>query len=329
LGRAIEKQLGGIVREEPTLQLDAWLKLDEIDLELADAVEMLAPFGAGNPPLKLATRGVKLKSAAEIGRTKEHLRLTVEDEDGNVQNILWWGGAGEPLPELESRIDIAYSLRASTFRGQKQVNLTFEEFRVTQEKALEIRESKLEIQDWRLQTNRLSSLGQNVLVWAEGADKTKGKSRYDLMQADELVIYTTPPSPVDLRAALDLVKPVKVIVAGISPASPRTDEFLSQLAGMTKYAINNKGGKASIKELAVAAAQRESAVRIGLEWLAAGGHVSISGEDDAVFLSAGNGEGNQYLHKELFTAVRGILEETAAYRAYFSTAAVESLLREG
>jgi len=329
LGRAIEKQLGGIVREEPTLQLDAWLKLDEIHLELADALEMLAPFGAGNPPLKLATRGVTLKSAAEIGRTKEHLRLTVEDENGDLQNILWWGGAGEPLPETGSRIDIAYSLRASTFRGQKQVNLTFEEFRVTEEKTVEIRESKLEVQDWRLQTAKLTSLGPNVLVWAEGVDKSKGKPRYDLTPSDELVIYTTPPSPADLRAALDLVKPIMVIVAGVSPTAPGTEEFLSQLAGMAKYAINNKSGKASIKELAAASAQRESAMRIGLEWLAAGGHVSISGEDDAVLLSAGNGEGNQYLQKELFTAVQGILEETAAYRAYFSTAAVDSLIREG
>jgi single-stranded-DNA-specific exonuclease len=49
LGKAIEKQLGEIVREEPTLQIDAWLDLDEVDLELADAIEMLAPFGAGTP----------------------------------------------------------------------------------------------------------------------------------------------------------------------------------------------------------------------------------------------------------------------------------------
>ena len=35
LGRAVEKQLGSIVREEPTLQIDAWLQLEEINLELA------------------------------------------------------------------------------------------------------------------------------------------------------------------------------------------------------------------------------------------------------------------------------------------------------
>ena len=83
-----------------------------------------------------------------------------------------------------------------------------------------------------------------------------------------------------------------------------------------------------MNELAVATAQRVNAVRIGLEWLAAGGHVSISDEGDAVLLSDENGEANQYLQKELFVAVKGILEETAAYREYFLRANAESLFTQ-
>lgn len=328
LGKAIEKQLGAIVREDPVLQVDAWLSLDEINLELATAIEMLAPFGAGNPKLTFATRGVTLKSAAEIGKTKEHLRLTVEDESGNVQSVLWWGGAGEEIPETGSHIDIAYSVRASTFRGEKQVNLTFEECRLVEEKAVQIREQKLEIRDWRLETGKWKDL-ENVLTWAEGADKARGKSRVELHPSDQLAIYTTPPSPAELRAALDIVKPKIVHVFAVSPANEKTDEFLSRLAGMVKYAINNKGGRASVDELAVATAQRVNAVRIGLEWLAAGGHVTAVPEGEAVLLSAGNGEMNQYLQKELYVAVSGILEETSAYRAYFSRAKIESLFNEG
>ncbi|MFN8385014.1 MAG: single-stranded-DNA-specific exonuclease RecJ [Anaerolineales bacterium] len=324
LGKAIEKQLGEIVREDPTLQIDAWLNLDEINLELANAIEMLAPFGAGNPKLTFASRGVTLKSVAEIGKTKEHLRLAVEDENGNVQSILWWGGAGEELPETGSQIDIAYSVRASTFRGEKQVNATFEEFRVVEEKAIEVRERRLEIRDWRLGNKRIGEL-ENLLVWAEGVDKTKGKSRFELYPADEFVIYTTPPSPSELRAALDIVKPKIVHVFAVSPAKEKTDEFLVRLAGMAKFAINNKGGKVSVNELAVATAQRVNAVRIGLEWLSAGGHVTAVPGDEAVLLSAGNGEANQYLQKELYLAVRGILDETAAYREYVSRAKIESL----
>ena len=95
---------------------------------------------------------------------------------------------------------------------------------------------------------------------------------------------------------------------------------------MAKYAVNNRGGRVSIQGLAVATAQRESAIRIGLEWLAAGGHVSISGEGEAVVLSEGNREANQYLQRELFLAVKGVLEETAAYREYIQRATAESIL---
>ena len=146
LGKAIEKQLGEVVREEPTLQIDAWLGLNEINISLAESLEMLAPFGAGNPSLTLASRDVQLKSVSTIGKTKEHLRLNIEDESGNVQSILWWGGAGEELPPTDNKFDIAYSLRASTFRGQKQVTLQFEEFQSLEEKPVEIKKAKLEIQ---------------------------------------------------------------------------------------------------------------------------------------------------------------------------------------
>jgi len=324
LGKAIEKQLGEVIREEPILQLDAWLELNELNLELANALEMLAPFGAGNPQLKLATRNVKLKSVAEIGKAKEHLRLIVEDEAGSVQSILWWSGAGEELPPKDVPFDIAYSLRASTFRGQKQVNVTFEEFRVTEEKAVEIQESKLEIVD--LRNNSSFIIPPSTLIWAEGADKAKGRNRFELHQANELTIYTTPPAYTELKLILEIVKPQVVYVLGVSPNVESTEEFLTRLAGMTKHVINNKSGKTSIQELAVATAQREGAVRIGLEWLAAGGHVAIVPEGEAVLLSNGSSEANQYLQKELYVAVRGILHETTAYREYFARANIEALM---
>jgi single-stranded-DNA-specific exonuclease len=330
LGRAIEEQLGKMVREEPTLQIDSWLALDEINLELAESLEALAPFGAGNPSLTLATRKVSLRSWTTLGKNKEHLRLTVEDENGNIQSILWWGGAGGELPEEGSKFDIAYSMRASTFRGDKQVTLQFEEFRIVEEAPPELKKRKIEIVDYRLESGnllpKLQEQAPGLQVWAEGVDKAKGKSRFELHPADEFAIYTTPPSPAELHDALETVRPKKVYLFGVSPASEKADTFLSRLAGFAKYVINQKEGKVTVGELAVATGQREGAIRLGLEWLAAGGHVSIQRDDETVRLSMGNGELNQYLQRELYIAVRGILEETEAYRAHFQRADAESLI---
>jgi single-stranded-DNA-specific exonuclease len=328
LGKAIEEQLGKVVREEPTLQIDAWLMLNEINLDFADSLEALAPFGAGNPSLTFATHKVQLRSVATIGRAKEHWRLNVEDENGNVQSILWWGGAGGELPEEGSKFDIAYSMRASTFRGDKQVTLQFEEFRIVEEAPPELKKRRIEIVDYRLQVEKLESLQVEMLIWAEGADKTKGKSRFELHPADEFAIYTTPASSAELRAALEIVKPKKVFLFGVSPASEKVDSFLSRLAGFAKYVINQKGGRVTVAELAVATGQREGAIRLGLEWLAAGGHISIQRDasQEAILLSFGNAQSNQYLQRELYLAVKGILEETEAYRAHFQRADAGSLM---
>jgi len=335
IGRAIEAQLGRVVRQEPTLQIDCWLNLDEIDLAFAESLEALAPFGAGNPSLTFATHKVSLRSVATIGKNREHVRLTVEDESGNVQSILWWGGAGSELPEEGSKFDIAYSLRASTFRGDKQVSLQFEEFRIVEEVPPELRKHKIEIIDYRQKVETWEGLqaqqsrGQvEMLVWAEGADKSKGKNRFALQPADEFAIYSAPPSSADLRAALETVKPKKVYLFGVFPDPEKADTFLARLAGLAKYAINQKGGKVTVAELAVVTGQREGAIRLGLEWLAAGGHISIQRDDETIHLSQGNNESNTYLQRELYIAVKGILEETAAYRAHFQRADAESLMEQ-
>ncbi|MCX6059113.1 MAG: single-stranded-DNA-specific exonuclease RecJ [Chloroflexi bacterium] len=324
LGKAIEKQLGGVIREEPSLQIDAWLELNELNLELANSLERLAPFGAGNPSLVLASRDVTMKSVSTLGKTKEHRRLHIEDVSGNTQNILWWNSAGEELPEEGSRFDIAYSLRASSYRGQKQATLQFEEFRITEENPIEIRKAKLEIKDFRLQSATFD-IQPSTLVWAEGAEKAKGRSRFDLHQADDFAIYTTPPSPVELRKALEIVKPKMISIFAIPPAEERPEDFLNRLAGLCKYAINQRGGSATVHELAAAMASGESAIEFGLQWLAAGGQLSVSVEEDIIILSAVRQEKNPYLQAELFIALKGIINETSAYRKYFATVDLKTL----
>jgi single-stranded-DNA-specific exonuclease len=318
LGKSIERHLGEIAREEPALQLDAWLALPDLSLSLADSLELLAPFGAGNPELTFATRGVTLKSVTEIGKTKEHLRLNIEDESGTSQSILWWGGAGEELPPTDSKFDIAYSLRATSYRGQRQLNLQFQEFKAVEERPVEVREARLEIRDLRLQSSLLN-LQPSTLIWAEGPDRSAGVNRLELKQADEFTIYTTPPSPAELRKALEIVKPKVVYVFGKPPAEQKPDEFLTYLAGLCKFVLNQRRGKTTVSELAAASAAREIAVQLGLQWLAAGGQLTVNIEDDEVTLSKETQEKNPYLQAELFTALRGVLSETSAYRKYFAT----------
>lgn len=323
--RAVEQQMGAAIAEEPTLMVDAWIGLDEMTLELAESLEILAPFGAGNPELVFAVRGVTLRSITEVGRSHEHLRLSIEDEAGRSQNIIWWSASEEDLPEIGSRIDIAFSLRASTYRGQRQIAARFIDYRIIEEaKPSGGTAPRYEFIDLRAETkpeNRLFSLKETnpeLMVWSEGTKRDLGRGRHELRPAEEFAIYAMPPSAGDLHEALKKTAPRKVFLFAIDASEKTRMEFLNHLAGLCKYAISQRAGKASVVELAAATSQREMTIRHGLGWLQAGGNIRFEGEEELT-ISGGDGTLNQGLKEAFSATLDSLLEETSAYRRFYST----------
>jgi single-stranded-DNA-specific exonuclease len=322
LSKTVEKMLGEKQLEEATLEIDGWLSLDEANLDLAAQLESLAPFGPGNEKLTLASRNLTIKSSAKLGKNQEHLRLTVEDENGAVQQILWWNGGGEELPT--GKFDLAYTLRASDWRGVHQAQLELVDFRVLESEKVEVKSKKLEVVDYR----KMES-GKEILLtfyfpyvlWAEGAEKksVNGIDRTQLEPAETLVVWTIPPSPEELRAALKTVSPEKLILFAIDPGADDPKAFLERLAGLVKFVLSKKAGQTSLNELAAATAQRVSAVRLGLEWLSKRGQVSVAANGEKLVLT-GNGIKDEIAAETAFAHLSFILRETAAYREHFKRA---------
>ncbi len=319
-----EAQLGEAGTQEPIVEIDAWLDLSALSLDLANSLEVLAPFGAGNPNLTLATHQLKVESATPMGRTREHRKLVISDQNQIRQEVIWWDGEREELPQ--GLFDLAYRLRPSTYRGEKRLSLEFQAFRSIEEKPIETFQLKFVTADLRKRPDAFDEASKNGLVWAEGSDQFKGKSRRELEQAEEFIIWTSPPSPAELRTAIEVVKPRKVYVFGVNPLRQTADEFLSRLAGLAKFAIRQRSGMVTLSELAAATAQREITVRLGLAWLTAGGHLSIIDKEDQLILSPGGITADRYLMQELFISVKGLIDEADAYRAHFVTAPVETTL---
>ena len=332
LAREVERQLGASAREEPSLEIDAWLGLDSMTLELAESLEKLAPFGAGNPGLIFAVRNVTLKAVTEVGRTREHLRLTVEDSAGLSQGVVWWGAVEEDLPEPGSRIDLAFSLRASTYRGQRQLAAEFIDLRLVQEApALEALAPQIEIIDLRhaarpaAELQKIKNEHPGLEVWAEGPDRALGMHRHELDPAKELAIYSIPPSAVDLRIALKRVSPERVYLFSVLSADDKRNGFLERLAGLCKFTLNQRGGQARLVQLAAATSQREGAVLHGLGWLQAKGMIAFEGEEE-IMLTAGNKALNTELANAFEASLDWLLHETSNYRRYYSTAADPAVL---
>jgi len=338
--KAITKTVAGMIGKveiEPTIEIDGWFELTNLDLALSENIEQLGPFGPGNEKLILATRNLILQTIAEIGRNKEHLKLTVKNEHGVTQTVLWWNGSGEELPGLITeeggKFDLAYTLRASDFRGVRQVSLEFVDLRLIEEKPIRVAKPRIEIVDHRNAEdprNILAALNlqPTTIIWVEGEDNKAvgGTDRNGLEPAKALAIWTTPPSSAELHLALEKVKPEEIHLFAIHPGTDEPKVFLKRLTGLVKFTMNKRGGSVTLMELAVATAQREATVRLGLEWLSAGGYFEMRIEGQKLHFTAQTNPANSYLQQEFFIALKGLLAETAAYRAFFARADHDTII---
>ena len=329
LSRSVSEMLD-VKDEEAPLVLDADLPLNDISLPLALELERLAPFGPGNPAPLLVSRNHSVSSVRTVGRYNDHRVLNLEDDAGNVQRVFWWQGTGWPLPD--GRFDLAYRVRASTYRGQRAVQVEWVAAQPIVEAVIETRSSAIQVLDWRTAADPLSNLAElrpagDVLVWAEATHRRQvaGADRTQFAPAATLVIWTTPASRSDLLTALEQVQPRQVVLVGVDPQMDGMEAFLARLAGLLKPVLAGDGA-VRLSHLAAATAQREVVVRAGLRWLAARGHLRLLDDgDDEIRIGAGSGIASDDLRAEA-SILQSLLAETAAYRRFFSRAEPASIL---
>ncbi len=332
LSRTVRDTCRAALETPPALQIDGYVPLGALSLDFVEQVERLAPFGPGNPPLTLVSRGLRVRRHSTVGRDDAHRQLLVEDDDETLQKVIWWQGAGEPLPE--GRFDLAYVVRASNYRGQRKVQVEWIDARPIEEPTEVVPpEPSIEVVDWRSASNPQKLLQRlraetDVQVWAEGQARAEleGRDRRQLQPSDALVVWMAPPGPAELQAALGKVTPRTVYLVGRDPRMDRLEPFLKQLAGLVKRALRAQDGSVTLAALAAATAHCERTVRAGLDWLAARGHVVIEGETDGeLHLASGDGVRCDDL-STITEQLRALLEETAAYRAYLARADAQALL---
>lgn len=322
------KQLSRVVRAldipaAPPLVIDGLLPFNAISLELCQDIERLAPFGNGNPPLTLLSRDLRLVSHRALGRGQQHLQLEIADEADHRQRVIYWRGAGKDLPS--GRFDLAYSLRTDSWKGQRDLLIEWLDCRAHEGAPLEphAKQPAYEIEDYRQSLDPRRALAgarewhPSALVWAE-VDRLDGAvNRLNLRACDTLIVWSAPPSAEAWAAALETVKPRRLILFGARNNCENLRPFLQRLAGLAKFSINQRGGLAGLDELAAATNQSERAAQVGLQVLRALGTLDFALMDSGAYrvmpAEAPPSERLPALQKRLDL----LLRESRAYRKYW------------
>lgn len=316
----------------PVLQIHHTLTLDEIKLELIEQIERLAPFGPGNPPLHFLLRDLTLISATGVGQHGEHRQVIAADKNENQQRFIWWNGGDEALPEAQ--FDLVCKLSQSNYKGSLQVSAEWIDFRLSERGRQEIARHHFDIIEHRASFTPMPLLQKvlnefpNASVWGEGdlPDGIPGLGRQELEEAETLIIWTAPPSQSVLREVIRVTHPEHVVVFGLDPNLDNFKGIMERLAGLAKYAVQNKNGQISLKLLAAACAADIETIKIGLQLWEAMGKLGLDFSAEWVSIRLENAQPNQSIIDILQSIMKELLEESRAYRRYFKIGEINSLL---
>jgi single-stranded-DNA-specific exonuclease len=122
----------------PSLAVDAVVSLGAIDWALHGLLAQLEPCGYGNGQPVLASRGLEIVSQRTVGQDAQHLKLAVRDPSDTgptARRVLdaiafrhgaWYG-------QLPRRIDLAYTVEANEYGGERRLQLNVRDIRPTEQ----------------------------------------------------------------------------------------------------------------------------------------------------------------------------------------------------
>ena len=110
------------------LHIDAVAALGEFRKEVVSELQLLGPFGAGNPRPIFATKGVRLASPPrKVGARGDHLQLAITDNTASIRCIGFRFGKLEKKLLEHEFFNVAYQPQINTYNGNSNVEFVLDD----------------------------------------------------------------------------------------------------------------------------------------------------------------------------------------------------------
>lgn len=127
------------------VHIDVPMPLSYANMDLAAQMELLEPFGVGNPKPLFAQKNVKFLTGKKIGTNKNFAKYQVQDDGGNRFEIVFFGDLevfhnfltekyGKKAldlyikPQSNIYVSITYQLGINSFRGNETVQMIMQDY---------------------------------------------------------------------------------------------------------------------------------------------------------------------------------------------------------
>jgi single-stranded-DNA-specific exonuclease len=106
---------------QPSLRLDAEVRLAQLNLDSLAELDQLKPVGQGNPGVQFWARELsQARPAQRMGTTRQHVKLWLTD-GAVTHEAVWWNAGNRALPE--GTFDLAFAPAINEFNGRSTVQL--------------------------------------------------------------------------------------------------------------------------------------------------------------------------------------------------------------
>lgn len=131
----IKKQLqeyyDKIEPEKVYVPVEAHVHPKVIDFELTEFLDLLGPFGRGNPNPNFVIKQAKLISKKTIGKENNHLKITVNSEGKSFELIGFFVGEYIEKLKIGDLYDVSFNLSENFWQGKKRLQLKLVDIRVS------------------------------------------------------------------------------------------------------------------------------------------------------------------------------------------------------
>ena len=115
----------------PTLDVDAEIRLADVDWALQGQLERLEPTGEANGTPVFVSRGVQVFNHRAVGQDGTHLQMQVGDGQRGFKCIAFRQGAW--AGRLPARVDLAYTVGVNEWNGRRDLQLVVQDIRPAEE----------------------------------------------------------------------------------------------------------------------------------------------------------------------------------------------------
>lgn len=108
---------------------DAEVVLSELHRGLVNEIEILAPFGEGNPNPLLICRDIDIINSKKVGKMENHLKMLVASEAAVIDAIGFKLGAYDEIAAAGQKVDLAFELETNFWNGNESLQLKLKDIK--------------------------------------------------------------------------------------------------------------------------------------------------------------------------------------------------------